>query len=288
MLLARETVKLITQPEDGLQPILSALRSARRSIDIVIFRCDLKAIEKELAAAVTRGVAVRALVAHTNAGGAKALRALESRLLKKGVTVARTDDDLVRYHGKVLLIDRRTLYVLGFNFTSADINSRSFGVVTRSPKILRDVLGLIEADVARNHFRPTAPDLVVSPENARTRLTQFLRQAKTSIDIYDGAVTDDEMIRVLKGRVANGVTVRILGKLEKKWQGEDFDARPCPRRLHVRAIVRDGQRAFVGSQSLRKLELDERREVGVIVRDAATVKRMQKIFENDWRRTHRK
>jgi len=281
-------VKLITQPEDGLQPILSALRSAKTSIDIAIFRCDLKAIEKELAAAVTRGVAVRALVAHTNAGGAKGLRALESRLLKQGVTVARTDDDLVRYHGKVILIDRKTLYVLGFNFTSADIESRSFGVVTKSPKVLRDVLGLIEADVARNDFRPTAPDLVVSPENARTRLTQFLRGAKKSIDIYDGAVTDDDMIRLLKARVAKGVRVRILGKLEKKWQGEDFDARPCPGRLHVRAIVRDGQRAFVGSQSLRKLELDERREVGLIVREAATVKRIQKVFESDWKRTGRK
>ena len=33
-------------------------------------------------------------------------------------------------------------------------------------------------------------------------------------------------------------------------------------RLHVRAIVRDRKAAFVGSQSLRKLELDKRREVG--------------------------
>jgi cardiolipin synthase A/B len=280
-------VKLIIQPEDGLQPILRALRSAKTSIDIIIFRCDLKAVEKELASAVTRDVAVRVLVAHTNAGGARELRALESRLLKAGVTVARTDDDLVRYHGKVLLIDRKTLYVLGFNFTSADVKSRSFGVVTKNPKMMRDVLGLIEADVARKDFRPTAPDLVVSPENARTRLTQFLRNAKKSIDIYDGAVTDDDMIQLLKARVAKGVTVRILGKLEKKWRGQDLDVRPCPGRLHVRAIVRDGQRAFVGSQSLRKLELDERREVGVIVRDAATVKRIQSVFEKDWRRTRR-
>ena len=34
-------------------------------------------------------------------------------------------------------------------------------------------------------------------------------------------------------------------------------------RLHVRAIVRDGTRAFVGSQSLRKDELENRREVGL-------------------------
>jgi hypothetical protein len=33
-------------------------------------------------------------------------------------------------------------------------------------------------------------------------------------------------------------------------------------RLHVRAMARDGDAAFVGSQSLRALELDGRREVG--------------------------
>ena len=40
-------------------------------------------------------------------------------------------------------------------------------------------------------------------------------------------------------------------------------------RLHVRAIVRDGTHAFVGSQSLRKDELENRREVGLIINNPA-------------------
>ena len=43
-------------------------------------------------------------------------------------------------------------------------------------------------------------------------------------------------------------------------------------RLHVRAMIRDGDTAFVGSQSLRALELDARREVGLIVKDPKVVK----------------
>jgi phosphatidylserine/phosphatidylglycerophosphate/cardiolipin synthase-like enzyme len=93
------------------------------------------------------------------------------------------------------------------------------------------------------------------------------------------------MIRLMKELAIKGVKIRILGKLEKKWQGEHFDARPFPGRLHVRAIVRDGQRAFVGSQSLRKLELDERREVGLIVRARPIVKEIQRVFEEDWAKT---
>lgn len=278
-------MKLIIQPDDGIQPVLRAIKSARESIDLAIFRCESRAIEKELAAAVARGVAVRALVAHTNRGGHVALRALELRLLAAGVTVTRTDDDLVRYHAKLLVTDRAWLYVLGFNFTSSDLNSRSFGVRTKNPRILRDVLVLFEADRTRSDFRPTAPDLVVSPQNARKQLTRFLRRTRTSLEIYDPGVTDDAMIRLMKELASKGVQVRILGKLEKKWQGDHFDARPFPGRLHVRAIVRDGRRAFVGSQSLRKLELDERREVGLIVRARPIIKEIQRVFEEDWAKT---
>ena len=53
-------------------------------------------------------------------------------------------------------------------------------------------------------------------------------------------------------------------------------------RLHVRAIVRDGKSAFLGSQSLRKLELEARREIGVIFHDSASVKKMISVFEKDW------
>jgi phosphatidylserine/phosphatidylglycerophosphate/cardiolipin synthase-like enzyme len=50
-------------------------------------------------------------------------------------------------------------------------------------------------------------------------------------------------------------------------------------------MVRDGDTAFVGSQSLRALELDGRREVGVIVKESKTVKRMLEAFEEDWSKT---
>jgi hypothetical protein len=56
-------------------------------------------------------------------------------------------------------------------------------------------------------------------------------------------------------------------------------------RLHVRAIIRDGTSAFMGSQSLRKLELDGRREVGVIIRDSRVARQMRGVFDADWAQT---
>ena len=50
-------------------------------------------------------------------------------------------------------------------------------------------------------------------------------------------------------------------------------------------IIQDGRKAFIGSQSLRRLELDERREVGVVFTDPPVVKELIQTCESDWSET---
>lgn len=271
---------LITQPDDGLTPLLKAVQRAKKSIELVIFRFDRIELEKALAAAVTRGVVVRTLVAYTNGGGEKRLRKLERTLLEAGVTVTRTADDLPRYHGKMTIIDDR-LFVLGFNYTSLDIErSRSFGLVTRNTKLVQDARALFEADSTRQPFASANSRLVVSPETSRKRLTEFVGKARKQLLIYDERISDKLMLRLIRGRVDAGVEIRVIGKIEKK-AGVEACSLP-DLRLHVRAIVRDGTSVFVGSQSLRKPELDARREIGLMVADSRLAKKMEKVFEADW------
>lgn len=279
-------MKLIIQPEDGIKPLLQAVRRAKKSIDIVIFRFDRSELEKALEAAVARGVSVRALIAHTNRGGEKSLRKLELKLLDAGVTVARTADDLPRYHGKMMIVDG-TLFVLGFNYTQLDLDSRSFGVMTREPRLVKEAASVFEADSTRQSYTPSHDNLVVSPESSRELLSMFIKRAKKQLLIYDAKVSDRLMLRLLQARAKAGVEIRVFGKLMKDIPGAD--ARKMPDlRLHVRAMIRDGSSAFVGSQSLRKLELDGRRELGVIITNALVAKKMQAVFEADWAQTQPK
>ena len=92
------------------------------------------------------------------------------------------------------------------------------------------------------------------------------------------------MVRLLQQRAKAGVDVRVIGKVGKR--ADLIRVQKFPgKRLHVRAMIRDGDTAFVGSQSLRALELDARREVGLITRDAKVIKRMSEVFEDDWAKT---
>ena len=275
---------LIIQPDDGLTPLLQAVRHAKTKIDILIFRFDRPELEKALEAAVARGVVVRALIAHTNRGGEKSLRKLELKMLAAGVIVARTSGELARYHGKMMIVDDE-LHVFGFNYTKLDIEkSRSFGIITRDPKLIKEAAALFEADCTRQAYSGNHDRLVVSPETSRKILQEYIEGAKKQLLIYDAKISDRGMLRALQARARDGVEIRVLGKVAKS--GAGLDARKLPGlRLHVRGMVRDGSAAFVGSQSLRKLELDGRREVGVIVSDAAIAKRMQEVFEADWQKT---
>jgi cardiolipin synthase len=274
-------MKLIVQPDAGIAPIISAIKQARRSVDILIFRLDRNEIARALGEAVARGVRVRALTAHQNRGGTKSLRRLEMQLLEAGVTVSRTADDLVRYHGKMVILDNKILHVYGFNYTGLDIEkSRSFGIVTKNDKLVNEATKLFSADFDRQPYVPGNNRFVVSPENARDVLARFLAGARKQLLIYDPKVSDDAMLKIITERMKAGVDVRVLGRVESKW---DVPNERYPgKRLHIRAIVRDGKRAFMGSQSLRRLELEKRREVGVVITDDEVVAQMEQIFEDDW------
>ena len=88
--------------------------------------------------------------------------------------------------------------------------------------------------------------------------------------------------------------LRALSERAQRWRGRQshrrsrqksarLEVRPLSGfRLHTRTIIRDRREAFVGSQSLRKAELDSRREVGVIVRESKVVSGLLDTFEADW------
>jgi phosphatidylserine/phosphatidylglycerophosphate/cardiolipin synthase-like enzyme len=275
-------MNLLVLPVDGLARVVRAIGKAKQSVRITIFRCDLREIEKALAAAVARGVAVHALIAQNNRSGEKQLRKLELRLLEAGLTVSRTADDLVRYHDKLLLIDERLLFVFGFNLTRRDLSKRrSFGISTRTRTLVAEALALFEADAKRQTFNSTATDLVISPVNARARLEKLIDKARSSLRIYDPHAIDGPMLRLLRKKVDAGVDVRVLGTVGRAGSSLRV-GKPAELVVHVRAILRDDMELFIGSQGLRTLELDRRRELGIVLRDRHAIKRFREVFEEDW------
>ena len=275
-------MKLIIEPETGADPLIKEIDGAKKTIEIAIFRFDHEGVKSALERAVDRGVAVHALIANTNHGEEKGLRKLEMELLPAGIEVSRTGDDLLRHHYKFMIVDRRVLYVLTFNYTHLDIeHSRSFALVMDEPEAVEEASRLFYADVRRQPYKPELKSFVVSPLNARQQLSHFIKGAEKQLLIYDPEVSDRAMIRLLRDRARAGVEIRIIGRVVKP--SDDFDPGHLMRmRFHTRTILRDHREAFLGSQSLREPELDRRRELGILVRDHDIVHSLVKVFESDW------
>jgi phosphatidylserine/phosphatidylglycerophosphate/cardiolipin synthase-like enzyme len=95
------------------------------------------------------------------------------------------------------------------------------------------------------------------------------------------------MLRLLRERLEAGVDIRVIGKIDKGINGIPT-CKPQDLRLHARAIVRDGSAVFLGSMSLRKAELDTRREIGVMISDRRIASKVRRVFEDDWSNAKRK
>ena len=155
------------------------------------------------------------------------------------------------------------------------------GPGTRQPRVVAEAVKLFDADATRQPYAPGLADLVVSPLNARARLGKLVASARRELLIYDPRLIDRSMVRALQARVSAGVDIRIIGaggQRATQLQVSRFGGK----RLHLRAILRDQRELFIGSQSLRTLELDRRREVGLIVRDPRALRRFKAVFEADW------
>ena len=275
-------MQVIIQPRDGIEPLLEGIKQAQESIEIIIYRLDRLEIEQALVEAAARGISVHALITYTNKEDLKEIKKLERRLTERGVTITRTAEDLIRYHSKVMIVDRKRLFLLTFNFTFLDIHhSRSFGVITEDRRFVDEAVRLFESDVLQLTNSPEIEHFVVSPVNARERISEFILGANEQLLIYDGKLSDAQMLKHLENRVREGVDIRVIGEMQKRIKGVKVRKMPAIR-LHTQAIIRDRRDVFFGSQSLRKVELDERREVGLITNHLEAVQSFFIIFEMDW------
>lgn len=281
-------LSLIIQPGDSFFPIVDAIDSSTRSIKMTIFRMDDPIVLDALNYAVTRGVKVQALVAPTSKGWTKRNKKLGDNLAKLGIEVRMPrvkKEKIKRYHYKIMMIDDTQSLVLTFNPTQKNLHyARDFGLLIRDQEITTELNRLFDADWHGQAFRPADLPLVISPYNSRKKLIELLDSATRTIRIMDAKIQDQQVMGLLLRKASSGCDVKIISRDTFYHQVvPNFHVRKLARyKLHAKCSVIDGVRFFVGSQNLREVSLDRRREVGMIVEDDAMSRRIERVFDEDW------
>jgi phosphatidylserine/phosphatidylglycerophosphate/cardiolipin synthase-like enzyme len=246
------------------------------------------------------GAQVRVLIEQNPYGGGNAARATHDQLKAAGLDVKYASPGFKFTHEKSAVIDGEALIFTANATRSSVSRNREFGAALDDPADVAEIATAFEADWNRAPFEPRSLDLIWSPANSRDRLTEFIRSAQTSIEVYAASAQDDGLIQTLAEAGQRGVRVRMLSSPARGEDAEDGNADGLNQLqrggvdvrllkspyVHAKVFIVDGARAFLGSQNISATSLNLNRELGVIFSDPAAVKRISATFQTDWNKAN--
>jgi len=263
--------RIVLTPDERRLAVLDVIASAKRRLILSLFRCDDRQIIEALAAARRRGVRVEALLTRRTSARSS-LKLLRMLLERIGVKVWRYADPRMKYHAKYIVSDQGPALVGSLNFTRNCFKETSdFLLVTHDPAVVSGLTALFETDsrISLSELRPEVTSrLIVGPDRARAQMTALLEQARYSIRIIDPKLSDPAIRAVLDARAAEGVAVEVFG--HRHVHGHVS---------HGKLLIVDDRIATVGSMALSASNLDARREMAVVVREAHAVGQLLDFFQ---------
>ena len=190
----------------------------------------------------------------------------------------------------MMIVDGAALHVYGFNYTKLDIDkSRSFGIVTRDKKLVAGGGASCSRPTrCRQTYTPGAPAAGGQPgelARAADRASSRARE-EAAADLRRAGQRQRRSSRCCRSAPRRASRSASSAALEKATRGVKVaQAAPTCGCTSARSSATAAS-AFIGSQSLRKLELEGRREVGVIVNERrASSARSQRCSRRDWQKT---
>jgi cardiolipin synthase len=290
----RATWSLVTEPQDGMQPIYSLMSSARHELDMTMYELADSQSVAILEADAARGVNVRVILDQAYSGGSVNAAAY-SALASHGVHVHWAPGGTI-FHQKTITVDDHTSAIMTLNLTSEYYpTSRDFAVVTTDPSDVAAIEQVFATDWTSSgppEAGPQATNLVWSP-GAEPPILDLIGSATRSLLVENEEMDDPDVAVALEDAARRGVDVEVVMTYSSSWVSEFDDlvdagvkvgtySPDAPLYIHAKVIVADGATAFVGSQNFSVASLDYNRELGVITSDQALVGPVARIVGSDF------
>lgn len=284
---------LITEP-GNIATITAAIANAHKSVDLVIYELEDPQIEQALAAAQTRGVAVRVILDNLDTFGNYPNQAAYTFLKSHNVAVEWSPAYFALTHQKTLVVDASEAFVMTFNLTPQYYaTSRDFALVDPDPADVAAIENAFTSDWSGSQdVAQDGDDLVWSPGAAGATLA-IIAQASSTLDIYNEEMADPRVTQALEQAAARGVSVRVDMTYDTNWKSAFNNlvqhgvlvrtyASTAKFYIHAKVIVADQKEAFIGSQNFSSQSLDQNRELGILIDKPDIVSELEATFNQDW------
>lgn len=282
-------VDIAAMPESGEAPFVNALLSAKKAIRVMIYQMGFGGILDTLKAKAEAGIDVQVIL---DVGQRDVNDKYRVQLEASGAKVKWSDPKFPYMHAKMILVDAGQAVISTGNYSkSYMLKERNFVATLRDSQDLAVLEQLFRADYEQREPNVSCTRLLVSPVNARQRLLEFVKSAKSTMEVESMQLGDRGVRDAILERARAGVNVRVLladpGWIDAnaeafrllKTAGIPAKTRP---HLHTKAIIVDGVSAYMGSINMSSTSLNKNREVGFLTAEAQAVGVMRTTFETDW------
>ena len=291
---------LIVLPDDSPSSILAAIEGARRTLRVKMFVFSAPALLKALLAAKRRGVTVRVMLNPARRSGEEDNAETRKALARGHIEVKDANPAFALTHEKSMVVDDVAAFVTSFNWTTRNlIETRDYGIVTQHRHEVAEIIECFEADWHRQTFVPSEKShLIWCPGPGRDRICRFIDEARHRLFVQNERFQDMVIIERLVRAARRGVKVDVMAgpphtlKRHKLVEGvgglrimDDVGIKINKLKqlsLHGKTLLADGVAAIVGSINFAPGSFDERRELGIEVRDHHVVKRLRGVLRHDW------
>jgi phosphatidylserine/phosphatidylglycerophosphate/cardiolipin synthase-like enzyme len=294
------SAQFFAEPDAGRGPVLDAINGARQSITLTIYEISDPEIVSALTSAKQRGVSVQVLYNLHSFTTKNPNAATISQLQSAGIEVKAASPSFTVTHQKTLVADGQTAVIMSFNLQASYFStSRDFGYVTTDPALVSEIEEVFNADWNYSPVSPSQPALVWSPVNSRSKITEVISGATSSLDIYNEELEDASMLAAISDAARRGVRVRVLCPVLGN-TGKDGNAAGRGQinaaggqakigtglYIHAKAVLADygtsSARAYMGSENFSGTSLDKNRELGILLTDGSMLSSLESTFQSDW------
>jgi len=297
--------QLIVLPDDTAKPIVDAIAGASKALNIRMFLFTDATLLQAVLAAHKRGVKVRVMLNPARRSGESENDEARNVLTDAGIKVKDSNPAFDLTHQKSMVIDDVVGFVESLNWELKDLTkTRDYAIVTTHGHEVAEMVSCFDADWEHKDFKPQSESpLIWCPNNGRQRVAQFIDATQHTLWLQNERYQDQVIIERLVRAVMRGVKVHILAKPphslkpDKLIEGvgglrilQDVGAKVHTLKhlkLHAKMFLADSERAIIGSINIAPGSFDSRRELAIETNDPKAVKRLEKVAQHDWDRSHK-
>jgi phosphatidylserine/phosphatidylglycerophosphate/cardiolipin synthase-like enzyme len=304
---------ILVLPDMGSSPIISAIRSAKKSIDLMLYHLDDTQIIDQLIHAKKERVSVRVILHKPDLYPAPFENRINTETVEKlthhGIQTHFLPDHMYTLtHSKFMIIDEEYAIIQTFNYDDFNFQeARNFGILVDNKDQVQSLAHLFNNDYNSqphlnddniSHLRTS--NIILGPVHQREYVKEFLQSAHHSIYIYQQDLSDPEVGETLISLSKKGIKVHVLmtpvpfGGIDNnrinhtKIMAFGGKCRFKPKAdlyIHAKVVLIDPEsegQMYLGSCNFWPEALSNNRELGLIVQNKNSIQSVFDVFKRDW------